>query len=91
MDSNVVETGLKVSRQALFSTEDVALTPYTRNMMEKMDPSIKELKAGDPETKMEQYLTQKTLEILEKYCGKEKTTYDRSKSVVDIDHYYVDC
>lgn len=91
IDSNVLETGLKVSKQALFSTEDVALTPYTRNMMEKMDPSIKELKAGDPETKMEKYLTQKTLEILEKYCGKEKTNYDKSKSVTDIDHYYVDC
>lgn len=79
MSPSTIKLGLTVSKQALSNMEDLALTPYTRNMMLKSDPKVTDLKPGDAETNMEKLISKKTLEILNKYCGKRRIDYNKSK------------
>lgn len=75
LDSSALKLGVKISRQALFQPEDIALTPYMMNALHELD-HIDDLKVGDPTTKMEMYLEKETEKLLLKYCGPQTTDYD---------------
>lgn len=89
----VAAEGLRVSKQALQRPEEIALTPYGKNMYMKFDHKDENAKllVGDPVTKAELYLEAQTLPLLYKYCGKEQLEYDTSKPVWDYNNYCVDC
>lgn len=75
LDTQAMQDGLKISRQALSQPEDVSLTPYSKNALLKLD-NIGYLKVDDPTTKMEKYYELETLKLLKKYCGRKRLEYD---------------
>lgn len=75
LDHQAMDVGLKISKQALNMPEDVSLTPYSKNALEKLDGK-EYLYVDDPVSNMEKYYERETLKLLEKYCGPEVTKYD---------------
>lgn len=85
-----LKKGLTVSKLALSSPESIALTPYTKNMLNRLDRKDK-LEVGDPETRMEAYIETETRKILERFVGKRMVKYDTKSDPWDKKLYSVDC
>lgn len=75
LDQTAMKEGIKISRQTLTQPEDISLTPYAKNALEKLDKK-EYLKVRDGVSKMEKYFETETLKLLNKYCPNRSTDYD---------------
>jgi hypothetical protein len=99
LDEKAAREGLEMSRTVSAQQEEVVTTPWMKNLLLafgdlKRDKDGKSSRLTIEEagkTKAEKFLSEVVKACLLKFNGKERTGYNQKLSVLDPDHYNVDC
>jgi hypothetical protein len=99
LDMKSAKEGLEMSRTVSAQQEEVVTTPWMKNLLVAFG-DLKKDKDGKTErlsidragkTEAEKFLRGVVKACLLKYNGQERTEYNQNLSVLDPDHYNVDC